>query len=748
MIPLKFTLTGALGIKAGMNRDSITMDLTTIPDDAVTVAIKGDNGNGKSTIMNLGLTPFRIPPQIDDIYSHFGDEGVRELEFTHGGEHYISSITIKQSAKTKSMTAVLHVFDGEGFQPVRTLDGTVSDGKAKTYDTCLEHVLGPQSIYYMSAFKAQNSKPLSEHADPKSLMRDLLALDEPDQLSEKARNVCRYLKQRLDAKKSDVENIDSLEHSLEIINTDLNAHGVNLPDYKTKKQFYIDAVSDAKTAYETARTENADNVEIQKKRSDLIKRQAQNKDDKNGEITRINSRVFVLESNVKQQRNLLTQEPAVVLAEKQIPELETELTTLNQSLVELRDEVNKHQLLRSDLRDLQTQRAACQNNGTQQRKTCDELKERAEYVEFVPCKGLGEFAECPALQNAITARTDSAGALESLEKIRATYADFSLQIEKLTDTIHQTGDPVVRVLALEKQINEVNIKLTRARETTSKRHAIDHAQKIIDDSTAELETLKTAKEAAEDRFKARDESLQRELDILPPVNPEDQLTHASNVLTLAESNLSSATSALERCLADIAKLEAEHASIERQLEFAPAIKTEVEFISNELAAWKLLALALKGVIDLSIEDAGPAISEIANRLLLEAYGPRFTLKIVTQKTQANGIMKETFDISVIDAESNLEASIVKKSGGEMVWLDKALTDGVALYHKDAAGIDYECLFADEAEDGLTVERKEQFYRMDRAALNMGGYKRKFFISHNPAAWQMADHVIDLGGFRL
>ena len=37
--------------------------------------------------------------------------------------------------------------------------------------------------------------------------------------------------------------------------------------------------------------------------------------------------------------------------------------------------------------------------------------------------------------------------------------------------------------------------------------------------------------------------------------------------------------------------------------------------------------------------------------------------------------------------------------------------------------------------------------MDRAALELGGYRRKFFISHNPEAWALADVVLDTAGMR-
>ncbi len=35
--------------------------------------------------------------------------------------------------------------------------------------------------------------------------------------------------------------------------------------------------------------------------------------------------------------------------------------------------------------------------------------------------------------------------------------------------------------------------------------------------------------------------------------------------------------------------------------------------------------------------------------------------------------------------------------------------------------------------------------MDRAALELGGYQRMFFISHNPEAWALADAVMEMAG---
>lgn len=748
MIPLKFTLTGALGIKAGLNRDTISMDLSTIPEDAVTVAIKGDNGNGKSTIMNLALTPFRNPPHIDDIYSHFEGKGLRELEFSHNGNLYISSIAINQTAKTKSMSATLHVYDGEGFQPVKTADGTTSDGKAGTYDACLEYVLGPQSIYYMSAFKAQNAKPLADHDDPKSLMRDLLSLDEPDQLSTQAREVAKYLKQKLDSKRDVIANIETLEGRLVEVTTLIDLTQERIPALQKSKQTCVDAVTDTRAQYEKARTANTENVEVAKKHEELAERKRQIEADKSGEITKLNGNIQTLESRIQVNNNLLRVKDDVTAAEKRIPELETELVAVDQALSGLREQVGKLQTLRSDLREARTQCGYIAQDGQRLKASCEALQTRSAFVEKVPCGGSSPYNTCPALQDAINAKTMIEPEQAKINDTRSKWSNENAKAERLEQQIQAMGDPEAEIKKHQATINKLNIELSQLRQTAAKRHAIDQAQTIITDSDKELKTCIHSKAETLEKFNIRLAAISAEIAALPPINPDDVLEHCRIQHQKAEEWLTEATGTLARCVADIANYESEKASIETQLNNADAIKAEVEFIGNELATWRLLAMALKGVIDLSIEDAGPAISSIANQLLLEAYGPRFTLKIITQKPQGNGLLKETFDISVIDAESGIESSIVKKSGGEMVWLDKALTDAVALYHKDAAGIDYECLFADEAEDGLTNDRKEQFYRMDRAALNMGGYRRKFFISHNPSAWQIADHVIDLSGYRL
>lgn len=51
-VPLHLTLKGFKGIRSGMGRDVLTLDLEAICADATLVAFSGANGRGKSTIID------------------------------------------------------------------------------------------------------------------------------------------------------------------------------------------------------------------------------------------------------------------------------------------------------------------------------------------------------------------------------------------------------------------------------------------------------------------------------------------------------------------------------------------------------------------------------------------------------------------------------------------------------------------------------------------------------------------------
>ena len=85
-------------------------------------------------------------------------------------------------------------------------------------------------------------------------------------------------------------------------------------------------------------------------------------------------------------------------------------------------------------------------------------------------------------------------------------------------------------------------------------------------------------------------------------------------------------------------------------------------VEDQVGTWALFAKCLSndGLIALSIDDAGPALSRLANDLLLACYGPRFTVSLKTLVETARGEAREGFDIVVHDAESGESKSVTHR----------------------------------------------------------------------------------------
>ncbi len=180
----------------------------------------------------------------------------------------------------------------------------------------------------------------------------------------------------------------------------------------------------------------------------------------------------------------------------------------------------------------------------------------------------------------------------------------------------------------------------------------------------------------------------------------------------------------------------DHDRIERELTDLPALESQVQRLSAEIAQWKLLGKGLgnDGVIALSIDDAGPAITSIVNELLLACYGPRFTIAIETQTTLTSGELREGFSIAVLDADNDSVKEFGVISGGQKVWINECLTRGIALYRAQHVQQAFQTLFTDEADGPLDPERKRAFMKMKREVLRVGGYEREFLSRRRQTSW--------------
>jgi exonuclease SbcC len=184
----------------------------------------------------------------------------------------------------------------------------------------------------------------------------------------------------------------------------------------------------------------------------------------------------------------------------------------------------------------------------------------------------------------------------------------------------------------------------------------------------------------------------------------------------------------------------EKADIEKKISAAHA---DLDRITKESSQWVYLqnACGKNGLQALEIDGVAPLVTGYGNDLLTSSFGPGFTVRIITQDPETG---KETFDIIVIRSDGS-EVSFKKLSGGEKVWILKAIRLGMTLVSKEKSGRNFETLLADEEDGPLDSEKAQSFIGLYKSILEVGGFNSCFYISHNPEVVSMADHRIEFTG---
>ena len=182
---------------------------------------------------------------------------------------------------------------------------------------------------------------------------------------------------------------------------------------------------------------------------------------------------------------------------------------------------------------------------------------------------------------------------------------------------------------------------------------------------------------------------------------------------------------------------------EKELEIKQDIKSKLE---KELTDWTYLKISCSktGLQALEIDGAAPLITKEANSLLEMTFGLDFQIKIVTQDPESG---KEVFWVMVIRGDG-AEDKFENLSGGQKVWIAKALSLGMTLISKQKSGKAFATLFADEEDGALDREKAIDFIGLYRSMMQAGAFESCMYISHNPDVVAMADKVLDFSGDSL
>ena len=185
MRPLRNKLRKFKGIRSGLGRDEVEFNFEGLQG---LVALIGDNGKGKSTLMQ-NMHPYRLMPDKVKTYSPkacnifnetYGRDACKDFHFMMDGAVYRSLIMI-DAEKRKQEAYLYKRGEGGAWEPY----GGTRDGKLDAYDLAVEKLVGSPRMFFTSIFRSQKAPALSSYT--RGEMMDIFAeLLNIDDLQEKA----------------------------------------------------------------------------------------------------------------------------------------------------------------------------------------------------------------------------------------------------------------------------------------------------------------------------------------------------------------------------------------------------------------------------------------------------------------------------------------------------------------------------------------------------------------------------------
>ncbi|MGV7240439.1 SMC family ATPase [Caballeronia sp. M23-90] len=768
MRPLKLTLEGFYGVRDGMHRDSLTLDLERLPEGLI--ALTGPNGAGKTTIMD-NLHPYPIMPSHAskmsvDAFSYWdhicAPTALKELEWEHDGIRYRSSFSFRKPGKTGKAEYYLAYRSMDGtWHPVSLPDGTVSDGKADTYNRCVEAINGSLETFFTSVFSAQNRRPLATYGsgEIKTLLAELLGIENLKALSAKAAEVAKILGRALDATNAEISAL--------VLKRERVSDAQRLADRDFEALRSTRADRDKAVAVTTSLTQQRATLAVKQSESAAIEARLRQlgvrRDELNGALktltdddtaakTRTQQRTSALNRSVATHQATLTQREAILGAAAQRDEAQLFIGREAARVEPLQIDIAALQAKQVQHAELQGKLQGLEKEGPTKAAHFENLRQQASVVDSVPCAGHEMHTRCPLLSQAREAKVQAEVQRISVAQLRTTYSETRKLAVELSPALEQLAAKRAELKALNDAVSVARQKLERATELAAKKPLLEAATNGLEAAQTELKALAEEErarllrvEADKSRLMAQLTEITEEVTRLGAVDVTAAIADIDRQLSVNREGVVALEARIEALIRSQTTLQAECERLKTEL--IPFVATEVRAsrLSSEIAHWKLLAKGLgnDGVIALTIDDAGPALTHTVNELLLACYGRRFTVEIRTQRALASGEMREGFQILVHDADNDSTKLVEVMSGGQKVWINECLTRGIALYLAQNTGQPYQTLFSDESDGPLDPQRKVQFMRMKREVLQQGGYQREFFISQTPDLVAEADAIIDV-----
>lgn len=756
----KLTLRGARGIWKKQRKDEIVLDLTAF-DDGI-VGLIGPNGRGKTTIMNNFHPWPEMPNMGGPLHKQFRlKDSLREVEMTDHktGIRYRSRIKMNPTLKSPTCEYYLdQQLPGADWAPVPGIDGRLA-----SYESEVNRIFGTLEMYLRTAFMMQF--PTADYPDlsratkgaKKSIMAALAGLD-----------FYEIYKAAAKAHGDDAEGkVNALKSKIDVLTEGLGdpaALGVIAADAERVVEEMAAIIPNAEAAlkaaddaYATLKARGDDQQAIQSQIIDLTNKH-----------TREHYAVDTSRRQLDALRATVARRPAAADAVDMFGELSAhvaKLTAEKTAKLEADAKIQAAYQAQKDAHALKLRGLERAIDDAEKRRmnALNPLRSEIDMARAEIVRTNAELAKpvadhCPLCRQALPA--DAMAHVQQERESKRTYVDAQkgkiATYEKTATVIIEESD--AELAGIRARIADLvpppPLKIIPY-DDAALRHAQDAiraidiaaASRTIEEAAsaqARIEELtKRVAEAGERmaEYRAASDALRAKIDDALPaaIREMEQIAADARIaLRTATDRLAKAKADAEHARKAIAEYEAAIARIE-------SMRAEMATIQAELTDWRVLqdACGQNGIQALELDAVCPSIAAVATALLREYEDGRYSIRFDTTREGGKGNQIEDFLIMVIDSKDGEEQEFETLSGGEAVWVRKALQDAFGIIRGQNAGIKYLTGFLDESDSALFPEARIAYFRMLESAHAQSVRKHTVMVTHSIEIQEMIQQRIDV-----
>ena len=746
-------IRGSIGLKKGIHKDEISIDFDSY--DSGLIALIGENGKGKTTLIENCHPYPQLLTRKGKLQDHFClRDSFREVIYRDRDTKRMVKCLIQIDGENKTGSCNYYAYTsddcGKTWEPVPGVDKN-----SKPYEDFVAQVFGPMELFLRTAFITQRpTKNLPDLTDAtagekKTLFVELAGID--------------YLQRFADAAGEREKTTSQTAHDAEIKVQMLGATVAK----KAETEAMFDG-SQRMVANKTAQLEKvtadgkqareelnavSERAAAEKERSHKEAEARRNAEQIKADISALESERIKNESAAKgreENEKLISEYEALQKTVSQEQKKHSEMNEKNSA--KMSEYLSKKSAYDAKCAEIKKNRDDFANQRTVIERDIAEAKNDIKLHEH----DVAEIKDtCPTCGQKLPA--------DKVAELEAKRADAMKTVKLIQDGISEKEERLAeinkKISGLTQEMSEIAFEeparpkqevfdSSVENEAATRMRAID-----IDHARAELETAKTAAV----RIEGINAQLKDKKTLLE--NVEKSVAELSSQ---RDENVGDEYNAAQKKLEDLTEkytaVKAELAEGKARLEFARKNLEEIAGQEAELAKaqkdaleaktesteWGLIARAFgkDGIQALELDALAPGISETANRLLESAYGERFSISIETTRIGGSGkSRKQIEDFKIMVTDDGETTTLENKSGGEAVWIKRAIYDAFAVIRRRNTGFAFLTCFQDETDGALDASAKTAYCRMLEASHEAAKLRHTIIITHSNEVKAMVEQKI-------